>query len=89
MSWHISDEIIDDGNYVVVILLQLFTEYGRLAMEESDYKPFQVSALQSIYCALVICWTKVWLGVSNVMITYVMYGNISDLVYCRSVGRSP
>ena len=49
-----ADEIIDDGNYVLLTLLQLFTEYGRLAMEESDYKPFQVSTLQSVYCVLVV-----------------------------------
>ena len=35
--------ILSVSHFVYVFLLQLFTEYGRLAMEQSsDIKPFQV-----------------------------------------------
>ena len=42
--------------YIALLLFQLFTEYGRLALEDNDNssKPFQVSVLIHCFFRLII-----------------------------------
>jgi hypothetical protein len=39
---------------IVYLFLQLFTEYGKLAMESSDVRPFQVKQIIIYYFCIII-----------------------------------